>query len=521
MTRVQWLIIMTLLFLIPTAVSAEPVRTYQVEAYAPDAAFQRMEFKSYPGPVEGLLSTADTWTGFFRQEGRKITVDLGEISTIDGVSLEFQQKRDWGIILPSYLEASISLDGKRWHYLGRVGHHVPADDVTEQTRRLGLYFPAVEARYLQLHFPVDTWVFARNLLISEVDGEDVQQALPDKPTILAHDPQENREMEHFLKVPGVDHILLIYSGAHGELGRWQQHDFLPLLSYMNEQGTIEDSLFDTFLFLPFPEVETTKLSWQKYLNELFQEGEHLHALNDAALYLRQHYALPVRPKVILTLPYPKPEQEQFYPGISFSAEHVGAEQAIQNRQRAVREYLQTLMSMWREARFEALDLAGIYWYKETMDASIPNEERLVRYAAELVHEEGQKFYWIPYFGSNGYERWSDYGFDYVFLQPNFYATDDPPKERMDNVAQLARELQLGVELEIDDKVSSNRFYHDLFYQQLDKAYELGLNKKASLAYYMGAKSLLHVSKSKIAPVRQIYDDLYRWIKGTYQPRKAE
>lgn len=524
-----------LLILIPTVSLAETIPidgqkissgklSYTVESFAPDAAFQRMEYKQYPGPVDGLLSTSEAWTGFFRQEGRSITVDLGEQKKINGVSLEFQQKKSAGITLPAYMEASISQDGKKWSYVGRVNHLIPLGDLTEQTRRLQLSFPELETRYVQIRFPVDVWVFARNLVINEVERKDEtgeQQAADNssKPVILAHQPQDSQPLNHYLHIPGVNDILLIYTGHHGDLGVWTEKDFLPLVTYVDQDGNVRDSMFDTFLFLPFPEVESTRLSWQDYLNGLFQQGEQLDALNQLALKLQQDYPqLKIRPQVILTLPYPHPKQETFYPGVSFSSEQVGRNKALANRQQAVRDYFHTLMSMWQAADFKALDLVGIYWYQETMDSTIPDEDKLVRYAAELVHEEGQKFYWIPYFGSKGYERWTEYGFDYVILQPNFYATNDPPKERMNNLAQLAREYHLGVELEIDEKVTYNRFYYDLFYEQLNMAHQLGIDQQVTNAYYMGAKTLLHTANSRLAPVRQIYDDLYRWIKGTYQPR---
>lgn len=528
----KYVLLLVLVCMLPAAALAETAAfdgqrissghlSYTVKAFNPDAAFQRMEFKEYPGPVDGLLSESDTWTGFFRQGGRVITVDLSGQQKIYGVSLEFLQRKAHGITLPAYMEVSVSLDGKKWNYAGRVNHLVPLGDLEEQTRTLQLTFPVLEARYVQLRFPVDVWVFARHLVIHQVEHGEEELAADDRasrPVILAHQPQDKEQEGNYLQIPGVNDILLIYSGAHGELGVWTEEDFLPLVTYVDQEGNVRDSLFDTFLFLPFPEVESTRWRWQDYLNGLFQQGEQLDALNQLAMRLQQDYPqLKIRPKVILTLPYPDPKQESFYPGISFSSEQVGRSEALTNRMKAIRDYFHTLMSMWRAAKLDALDLAGIYWYKETMDATIPDEDKLVRYAAELVHEEGLKFYWIPYFGSKGYERWPEYGFDYVILQPNFYATNDPPKERMNNLAQLAKTYQLGVELEIDEKVTYNRFYYELFYEQLNLAKQLGMDQRVTNAYYMGAKTLLHTANSKLAPVRQIYDDLYLWIKGKYQP----
>ncbi|SHI84434.1 F5/8 type C domain-containing protein [Geosporobacter subterraneus DSM 17957] len=516
MLKHKILFVVFILLLLPITSHGETV-SYKVEQHAPDAGFQRMEYKSYPGAVEGLLSKSEAWVGFFRQEGRDITVDLGERKPIGEISMEFQQNKGSGILLPKFLEASISIDGEHWSYLGRVGHLVSASDTTVQNRKLLLSFRPMEARYVKLSFPVDVWVFARHLTIKE----DVRNTTIERPAILAQGDRFKGASDQYLKIPAIDDILLIYTTGHGDLGLWKKDDFLPLVSYMDSNRKVKDRLFDTFLFLPFPEMKSTQAAWEDYLKSLFKEGEQLDALNQVSRQMQNTYSdLNIRPKVILTIPYPEAKQEVFAENVSFNAETIGSKAALTNRQNAIENYLNQLMAAWETAKYEGIDLAGIYWYKETMDTTIPDEEKLVRYAAELVHAKGHKLYWIPFFGSKGYEKWQDYGFDYVILQPNFYAKEDPPKERMDNVAALARKHHLGVELEIDDKALTNRFYYDLFYQQLDAASELGLDEKTTKAYYMGAKSLLNAYKSNIAPVRKIYDDVYLWIKGNYKPKNS-
>lgn len=505
----KFLLTIVFILLFPIISYGETI-TYTVEQHSPDAGFQQLEYKSYPGPVEGILSNSSIWTGFFRQDGRAITVDLGEKKKINSISLEFQQNKSSGIVFPRFMEAAISLDGQQWSYLGRVNHLIDASDRKLHTGNLMLTFLPIEARYVKISFPVDVWVFARNLTITEYQGNIANES----PIILAQEKDFQDNRSQYLKIPAVDNILLLYTGAHDQLGIWQKEDLMPLVSYIDEEGNVKDKFFDTFLFLPFPEVSSTEESWEHYLKGLFAKDEQLDALNQVSEtmgYICPEYN--IRPKVILTIPYPDPNQEQFSDHVSFSANQVGNKEALENRQKAIATYYKELISSWETAQFTAIDLVGIYWYKETIDVTIPDETRLVRYAAYLVHEQGQKFYWIPYFGSKGYENWQEYGFDYVILQPNFYANEKPPEERMDNVAQLASQYHLGVELEIDDKALNNRFYYDLFYRQLHKALELGLDKQATNAYYMGTKSILNASKSPIESVRKIYDDIYLWTSG--------
>ncbi|RXT15378.1 DUF4855 domain-containing protein [Ammoniphilus sp. CFH 90114] len=496
-----------------------PSITYTVEQKAPDELFKRNEYKSYPGPIDGLLSKSDSWTGFFRQEGRDIIVDLGVGRVLSEVSLEFQQNKSAGIVLPKYMEVTVSADGHKWNKLGEVKSPVLSSDPNVLTRQYGLTFKPMYTRYVKLHFPVDVWVFARKLVLKE---EPISALV--EPTVLGHASKHGTPEQGYMKIEGIDDLALIYTGGHGDKGIWKKEDFLPMTAYMDRQGNIQDQLFDSFLFLPYPNLTNSKEEWIMYLEDLFKKGQQLDALNEAGKSIADK--LSAKPKVVLSLPYPHPKQEQFgllvdpTNTLIFSHTRVAPEDAAKNRASAIQWYYSELMKEWEEAAFSHLDLAGIYWYQETMDYTIPYEKELVQLAASMVHEDGHKFFWIPYFGSHGYEHWSNYGFDYVFLQPNFYAKDTPPANRMENIAEIANKHHLAVELELDDNILLNRYYYDLFYQQLNKGAEYQLHTQASNAYYLGgAKVLVQASRSNQPLARQIYDDMYQWINGTYQAKK--
>jgi hypothetical protein len=151
-----------------------------------------------------------------------------------------------------------------------------------------------------------------------------------------------------------------------------------------------------------------------------------------------------------------------------------------------------------------------------MDSTTPGDTELVQNVARLVWNNGQKFFWIPFYGAQGYDKWRSYGFSHVFLQPNYYAENVPPDERMDKAAVLARRYNLGIEIECDEAILYNASYYDLFYKQLDKAHQLKIDKEASKAYYAGSKTLVKASRSNNYYIHAIYDDIYRWINGTYK-----
>lgn len=483
--------------------------TYKLVEQSPDQGFKNTESKYYPGPVEGLFTKSDTWTGFLRQQGRDIIVDLGSLRTASSISLEFMQNANSGIYLPKYLEGSMSVDGVSWYQLGHAYHGIDPSDINKQNVTLSLSFPPVNARYIKLSFPVEVWVLARNLTVTG--------GLPaEKPVILTPVERDTR-VKGYLQDPEMKNILLVYTGDRSYQQTLSGSDFLPLVAYMNRQGKIKGQMFDTMLFLPYTKMPCTKNAWDSYLEDLFAQGKQLHSLEDTVARINAITGRQNKEKVILTIPYPDSKQSDFDGTHSFSEQNVGKDQAAKNRSEAVVWFYGELMNKWNSAGFRHLDLAGIYWYGESVNRAVYNEEDLVRKVAHLVKDNGQRFFWIPYYGAQGFGEWKSYGFTHVFLQPNYYATPAPPDDRMERAADLARQYGTGIEIEFDNRIISNPYFYELFYKEMKKAHQLGLDRNSVNAYHVGIKgTLLDIVYSDFPEVRKIYDDIYSWISGSYK-----
>ncbi|MDD2554363.1 MAG: DUF4855 domain-containing protein, partial [Desulfotomaculaceae bacterium] len=477
---------------------------------------QETEDKGYPGPEEGLISRDKTWTGFYRQQGRDILVDLKKVAHVTKISLEFMQEADSGIYLPLFMNCSLSADGRDWYHLGQVGHSISPADPAVQIKDFTLTFPPVTARYVKLSFPVDVFVFARSLSIKGTAD------LPQRPEILAHAEHSKRSADTYLQIPDIKNILLAYTGSHGEPGTWTYQDFLPMLVYVDKNYSIEGKMFDTMLFLHYPDLACTKEEWNAYAEDLFAPGTQLSALEDTMARLNKIPDYQGKVNVILTIPYPDGQQVNF--GIlesggsplCFSEKKFGKDKAAGDRLLAVQWFYNNLKSKWEQAGFKYLNLAGIYWYNENMDPTAPGDIELVQNTARLVRSDNLKFFWIPFFGARGYDVWRTYGFSHAFLQPNYYAGNVPPDERMENAAQLAKRYNLGLEIECDDGILyDNSEYYNLFYKQLAIAKQLNLDQEVSFAYYAGSKTLVRAWRSENQKIRSIYDDIYKWLNGTY------
>ena len=491
-----------------------------VQTIGPADPFFREVEKQYPGPVGGLTAISEEWTGYNRQYGRKVTVALPEAKALSRVNLTFQQQKTSGITLPKWLEVEVSQDGKAWSYAGKALHDVSAADEQKITRTLAISLPEIEARYVRVTFPVEVFVFARQL---EVWGKDSGQGTGN--IVLLPQPNPTQSIQSESTRRPVENMLLAYTGMHGDLGTWREEDFLPMVGYMTQDGYMRDQMFDTVLFLPYQTMPATKESWTAYMDDLFRMNRQLDALNNA---MREYnrlrgtlYTTPTKENVVLAIPYPAPAQTDFgkLPGsqtsLSFSQAGIGEEQAYENRKKAVEWYFQELMKRWEKAGYSYLRLEGIYWFHELVEDSAPKDRELIRSTAAMVHEKALRFYWIPYFGAPGMEEWKSLSFDYAFLQPNYYSDKSIPLDRFDGLMDAIQKYGFQIEIEGDNKMYNDPKFYQLYYNQLAATHRLGLDKNTIHAYYYGSKTFLQAFKSEDPALRAIYDDTYKWMRGRF------
>lgn len=485
----------------------------------PDTYFHQLE-QTYPGPVGGLVQPSDTWTGYLRQFGREITLTLPQETPVQKVRLSFQQDKKLGITLPAYMEVDLSKDGKAWLYAGKATHSVPASEETKLVRTLEVDVPSTDVRYVRVRFPVKVFVFARQLQVwgSEEQQDEVRYVmLPPAPQSVSWEDEKANDR--------IKNMVLAYSGGYGDLGTWKKEDFLPLVGYISPDGIIRDQMFDAVHFIPYPNLETTAEGWTNYLNDLFRPGRQLDALNEAMMEYNKRrgtlYIAPVKEKVILTLPYPNPKQTDFgkvredQDSLSFSASDVGEERAFGYRKQALEWYFNQLKMRWDKAEFKYLQLDGIYWYNELIDDAVPRERELIIETANMVHQQGLRYYWIPYYGAPGLSEWKQLGFDYAFVQPNYYGNNPIPIDRIEATLEVANKYGMGIEIEGDDRMVRDLKYFQTYYNQLIAAHKLGIDKEKIHAYYYGSKSLLAAVNNPDPDSRAIYDDTYLWIKGRF------
>ncbi|WP_232697964.1 DUF4855 domain-containing protein [Brevibacillus daliensis] len=494
--------------------------SYQVEYLDPiDPLFQQIEKGDALHKQGLLLGDSAEWTRFYRQRGREITIQLDRMRYLTSIEMTFQQRKAKGITIPPEIEIEVSNDAKEWSYAGKVTHLVPfsTKEVVERTLRLSL--PELQVQYVRIRFPVSVFAYGKNL---HIYGTNLHQEKKDHASITLPKERSNVVYEDRQAEQQIKNMLLVFHGAHGEQGSWTKSDFLPMVSYVKGNGTIADQLFDTMLFLPYPQMVTTKGEWEAYMDNLFLPHQQLHALDQAMEDINMHLSGKPRIEgVVLTLPYPSPKLrnwgklDELDEVLSFHPSQADVHTAQRNRLEALKWYMAEVRKRWDEADFRYLKLLGMYWYHEYVDESLPSDKELLVKMAAQIHTGGLRFYWIPYFGAPGIYEWRKYGFDYAFLQPNYYQTREVPIERMRVVADIATRYGMGMELEGDERMLSDMRYYRTYYNQLIAAQQAGIDKKKVYAYYFGSKNLLRAATSREPNVRAIYDLTYQWIKGEF------
>lgn len=365
--------------------------------------------------------------------------------------------------------------------------------------------------------------------VQKVDPKVAREEIWQRAPILNPLPENPHPFQSPEEV-GFRDMMLIYNGYYGNgAGEWSYFDALPYVAYLAEDFSLQDRMFDAFLFLGTyspagrsfdsargqPDLAATKDDWLWYLDRLFTEDMQINAFNRACGKINDVLGESKPAQAVIMIPTPDPEQDNFGEingeRLSFSPKNQSASVTQENRLKAIIWYLDEIEKRWQANDITNLSLLGFYWLKEEIDT--PEDAALVRQVADLLHQRGYKFYWIPYFKSPGYD--SEYGFDCVFTQPNYMFTEQVSLARFWDMYVDAKKFGMNVEIEGEDTIINNPAARERYLTYLKAAVTLDFENIAK-AYYFGTKALANCALDGDPNLRNVYDQTYRFIKGQYQ-----
>lgn len=510
----------------------------------PEDAFPDDGTKLTDGNAADPSRASGNWVGHRNKKSRSVVFDLGEPKTIKEVSARFLH--DWPnneTLVPLTVSFYASDDQVNWGVLSHNATQLLWGDQTaietyswdgsEETGvvKRGDYAEGlVYARYVKVVFSMHSraWSMIDEVTITGADG-------------LLAEAQPVQPVPYALQQPGVatggiQNLGLLYNGHYGDgTGTWTKERVIPNISYVNQQGEPVDWLFDGVLYLGLTSEngrgfgvtdaagKARKEEWDWYLNKTFAIGGDMSALNEATIEAGVKLGQPDRKtKVVLMIPEPGEYQSDFGSlngeNLDFNVGTVGSAASLNNREKAIRWWVDEVQARWAAANYSNLELVGMYWLEEQISTHATGPE-MVKRTSDIVHAAGLKMFWIPHFLAYKAFMWKDVGIDAISLQPNYFFEQLDPL-RLEDTADMAKRYGMSLELEFDDRMINDAVFRERFIEYLNSGVDTGLMHQGYKAYYQGNNAVYNAANSADPATRVLYDWLYQFAKGIYQKQDA-
>ena len=179
---------------------------------------------------------------------------------------------------------------------------------------------------------------------------------------------------------------------------------------------------------------------------------------------------------------------------------------------------------WNSTQWHHLHLLGVYWMFETVHRGWDVDDHwLLKELHRHVATQGLKLLWIPFWSSYNVHLLDDYQryyFDLAFLQPNYMFYKNGASVQV--AAEAAQRRNAGIELEyyleLDEPIAIENERQARFREYLNGGVEFGYMRDSVCAHFQGVGSLARMHHHADPREREFYEDIYRFVQGTYQSK---
>ncbi len=500
-----------------------------------------------------------TWLKMLRNIGRELVIDLGQIDTINSISMGCGQRNDVGIRTPAFVKYYVSNDGSNYTYVGKALPDIPlfienttpgTNDMDRKVYKLDKLSDStpmnIQARYMKVVFYVDVWVWADEIEITGSKGI-VNDAILPPPLADDSTPLVNEfPAKYSEESAGMGDQFLLYTGPYAtpEVTNWTKQKILQVIGYQDKSGNIKDWFFQDLLIMPVGSVLNpsgsgvfaTKADWETFLNFIFKPDTQLGAVNSAAAEMNQKFGTDKKVRIDIAIPVPIVDTPDFgdIRGdgsiVSFNPKDFASQVAdpnsiegrtqmfnlaMNNRIEAIKWYVDEAERRFRAAGYDNLELTSFYLHNESLNA-LKAEEVWAKAAGDYVKSKGYYYTWIPYLGTLSPIIWKEIGFSTATFQPN-YAFGGRKRGVIPAVADFAKKYGLGIEIELGWGAASPVLVRR-FADYLNNGVFLNYMEETYHNYYLNATSLNDAANSADPVLNALYDRIYDFTKEDYAPR---
>ncbi len=194
---------------------------------------------------------------------------------------------------------------------------------------------------------------------------------------------------------------------------------------------------------------------------------------------------------------------------------------VEDRVAAYKWFMDETRAAFARKGYENIELGGFYILPEVLDLSWRAEykkyDTVIPAVAEYAHSCHESLFWIPYNLAAGYDKWTSFGFDLAYMQPNYYWDESGEKPLSKTFSEISR-LGMGLELEFEYSMvesvagaGSAEKYRARFDEYLSWARTSGTYGRKSIALYSGTDALHQLATSPIPADITTYRKLCEFI----------
>ncbi len=458
-------------------------------------------------------------------KGLNFFYDLGALSSVDTLVVSFLEYKDWAVMRPKFCTVFLSDDGTNWYRVGYCTRD-EGEPAINGEKRMEYKFEldgTYAARFVRFRIECEGWGYldefeafgtkaVGNNTVRLENSNFVSAPFYTNDSIAEYATTENTPIK-------AENINIIYLD-NADKDKPNENLLLPYVAYLDEKGNIKDTFMDGFAYLPTsplpsggkPHLETVKSDWEWLYNETFhgvygfdELDKTVSTVKDALGAGYEDYKVQVY-ITILTMP---DTHEDFgdIDGDGVTETLATAE----GRDKVVRWYIQMCLDEFASCQYQNLELGGFYWMNEEVTWS-KDDSHVISQVADIVHDMGSYFLWIPYYTANRYFTGYELGFDLVNMQPNVVFDLESPLWRFPSTAMLTKQNKMCVEIEHTREAMSNMAYARNYMLYLYYGAVYGYMDSIHV-YYNDRSNISDMAYDASPLCRLQYDATYMFAKG--------